>query len=294
LGNLSLGQSTENPFELRTRLPETTAVAPVSPTSKVLTGNPFELRPRLASPAPAPPPAVRVALRPETETVTPAATNAKGASAIGGPLFLYQGGLLLLTTLLLIVSQRYVSRILRSLWNEEMMRSLYRDRTSGAFGRFLAGYGIYLLSLSLFVFLLARHAGWLTGDRFWGPVGQITLVVAGLIGLRHFALAALGHIFPLWKEASRYSFGIMILNIAVGLALIPANLLVAYVPPELTSGFVYGGLAILAAGYLLRALWGLRIAQPYLFSRFFHFFLYLCAVEIAPVVVLYKLFTNGL
>ena len=295
LGNLSLGQSSGNPFELRPRLPETTAVAPPSPAAEAgLTGNPFDLSPRLESPAgTAATPAVQVALRP-VEPAPEAAPAADAQSAISGPLFLFNGLVLLLTTLLLIVSQRYVSRIVRGLWNEEMMRSLYRDRTAGSFGQYLAGYGIFILSLSLFIFLAARHADWLAGPQFWSPYGEIALVVTGLVALRHFTLAVLGHIFPVWEETSRYSFSIMILGIAMGLALIPINLLVAYAPENLTTTAVFAGLGVLGTGYLFRAAWGLRIAKMYLFSRLFHFLLYLCAVEIAPVLVLYKLFTSGL
>lgn len=296
LGNLSFSQSTGNPFELRPRLPEPTA--PVAPSSTaeaaVVTGNPFELAPRLERPANATAtPAIQVALRPEAEAVTPDSTG-NSKTAISGSLFLFNGLILLLTTLLLIVSQRYVSRISRGLWNEEMMRSLYRDRAAGYFGQFLAGYGIYILSLSLFVFLAARHAGWITNTEFWAPYGEVALVVTGLVTLRHFALAALGHIFPVWEKTSRYSFSIMILGIAVGLALIPTNLLIAYAPDNLTTTAVYAGLGVLSIGYLFRAAWGLRIAKMYLFRRFFHFLLYLCAVEIAPVLFLYKLFTSSL
>jgi hypothetical protein len=295
LGNLGFGQSTTNPFELRPRLPEPTEVAPVMAADEPRLVNPFELRPRLESRIPdSAPPAIQVALRPDKSTAATVDRLPTGNEAIGGPLFLVNALILLLTTLLLIVSKRYVGRITRGLWNEEIMRGLYRDRTAGYFGQFLAGYSLYLMSASLFVYLLGRYGGLIEGDLFWQPLAQIGAAVTGLIVLRHLVLSIMGHIFPLQAETSQYSFCIMIFGIAAGLLLIPANLLIAYAPAELTSTAVYGTLGVLGTGYLLRALWGLRIAGPYLFNRFFHFLLYLCAVEIAPVLVLYKLFTTSL
>jgi hypothetical protein len=42
--------------------------------------------------------------------------------------------------------------------------------------------------------------------------------------------------------------------------------------------------------YISRQLRGLFIAMPYIFSYKFHFLLYLCTIEIAPLAVLYKFF----
>lgn len=294
LGNLGFGQSTANPFELQPRLPEITEVAPAVEGEEARLVNPFELRPRLEARIPDnPTPAVQVALRPDRAPTAPVDRRPVGDEAIGGPLFLVNGLILLLTTLLLIVSQRYVSRILRGLGSDEIMRSLYRDRMAGYFGQFLAGYSLFVLSASLYLYLLGRYEGLLTEAAFWRPFAQIAGVVTGLAVLRHLVLAALGRIFPIQPETSRYSFSIMIFGIAAGLLLIPTNLLIAYAPSDLTSTVVYGSLGVLAAGYSWRAVWGLRIAGTFLPSRFFHFLLYLCAVEIAPVVVLYKLFTNS-
>jgi hypothetical protein len=72
------------------------------------------------------------------------------------------------------------------------------------------------------------------------------------------------------------------------LALLPINIFIAYSPESLKEIFIYCAFGIIALVYLVRSLRSLSVASPFLMTDQFHFLLYLCAVEIAPIMILVK------
>jgi len=102
-------------------------------------------------------------------------------------------------------------------------------------------------------------------------------------------LAAAGAIFPVEKEAASYSFTMIAFGILLSLFLVAVNVFVAYGPAHLIQTTIYMAFGVIGLVYAFRSLRGLIIANNFLAANKFHFFLYLCAVEIAPVLVLVKL-----
>ena len=84
------------------------------------------------------------------------------------------------------------------------------------------------------------------------------------------------------KEAIPYS-------IFLSLVLLPLNIFIAYSPDSLKEVFMYSAFGMIALVYLVRSLRSLSVASPFLMTDQFHFLLYLCAVEIAPIMILVKL-----
>ena len=115
-------------------------------------------------------------------------------------------------------------------------------------------------------------------------------VVGGVILLKHVLLALISYIFPVQKELSLYNFTIITFGIMLSLFLVPANTAIAYSTGETATYLVYGSIGALLVFFLFRSLRGLFIANQYLRFHKFHFLLYICTVEIAPILVLVKLF----
>ncbi len=109
------------------------------------------------------------------------------------------------------------------------------------------------------------------------------------MGAKHIALNVIAYIFPIQKEVRQYSFMIMIFNIVLGVALAPVNLIVAYSTPTTLSSLILVLFTLIGLFYLFRHLRGIMIANKYLVFHKFHFLLYICTVEIAPMMVLLKL-----
>ena len=75
----------------------------------------------------------------------------------------------------------------------------------------------------------------------------------------------------------------------IGIVLIPINMILVYAvePTEkLIYGFLIGLLVLNFIGFLST----FKSYQKLILSNFFYFILYLCALEIGPYIILYKLF----
>ncbi len=86
----------------------------------------------------------------------------------------------------------------------------------------------------------------------------------------------------------------MVFSILAGLILVPVNLLASYAPEAYRGFFLYAGLGSLTLLYGLHLLRGLFIANRYLGSRPVHILLYICTIEIAPLLLIYRYLRNTL
>ena len=96
-------------------------------------------------------------------------------------------------------------------------------------------------------------------------------------------------IFPVDKEIKQYSFSLVIFSSILGLALVPFNIIVAFASDSLAQTALYGGLLTIFGITVFCILRGLFLGSKYLSFHKFHFFMYLCTVEIAPAVIVVKL-----
>ncbi|RMF03502.1 MAG: DUF4271 domain-containing protein [Bacteroidetes bacterium] len=284
-GAASLGSArTDNPFELQPRLnPDQLQITSRAPSVR---SNPFDLAPRqpdrnitvLSSPPRSP-------VLQEGE----AANDGDTAQPATGWLLVGMIGLLSLTAVFYILFQGLYRKAYRAMWSDNMMSQLYRERSSGQLGSFILTYLLFLLSAAFFLTLAAQKLGYKLSP---GTHYSYLLVFGALTAVflaKHLVLAILGYVFPVGNEARRYSFSIMVFAIVLGPVLALASLAVAYTSPQLQFPFIYLTGGIVLAAYFIRSVRGLFIANRLVRSYFFHFLLYLCAIEIIPLLWMYKL-----
>ncbi len=285
----ALGQSGNNPFELTPRLSpaERQHADSTDATSVAVPDNPFELvAPTEEATAPD---AIVEQEREEEES----GTEPGGSDANSGWLLAVAVGLIFLWAIVLIFFRSLYVKVYRAVINDNLLGQLYREREAGAVGRFLVGYLLFFLGGGFFLYLVFDYFETLPVAGVIQNFGILTLVLLVLFLAKHLLLAVLGYVFPVGKEIRRYSFTIMVFSILLGFILAPATFLYTFGPVSWQYGLLIavGGLIILA--YLLRSLRGLFIANRFLFSYLFHFLLYICAVEIIPALLLYKLIVDS-
>ena len=158
---------------------------------------------------------------------------------------------------------------------------------------YLALYTLFWINGGIFAFLLMSYFG------VKSPYGQsVTFLlciggVAAVFILKHIVLYIIAHVFPIEKEMKTYNFIVLTAGVLLGLILMPLNVLIAYSPMGLSEIFIYLTFGVIGLVYLVRSLRSLTIATPYLMENRFHFLLYLCTVEIAPLMILVKLISLG-
>ena len=107
---------------------------------------------------------------------------------------------------------------------------------------------------------------------------------------KHVIFAIVRFLFPIETEITRYNFLVIIFNCILGLFLVPFNFMIAFGAESFYQGLlVFWVLGLVSIFYIYRSLRALNIGSKFLVSDQFHFLLYLCTVEVAPVLLLTKL-----
>ncbi len=199
---------------------------------------------------------------------------------------------LVLLTVLVTVSRNLIGRIYQSFFNNVVLKALYREQRPASITVYTSLYVMYLVNLSIFVFLgLYNFNKIFNNSEFFTLLYCIAAVSILFIG-KHILIRMLSNIFSLKKELGLYAFIVVVFGILIGLILAPINVLLAYAEPEIAQKIVIIGSIVIIFIYLFRALRSLTLVQNYIFSNFFHFLLYLCAVEIALVLLLLKIIND--
>lgn len=277
----SLGaQDRSNPFEITSRLPrDGQTLAP----GKVY--SPFDIRPTatstasLTSTAPAAAPG-KIAGPIVIQTLDP--TTGK-ASLLAINMIL----LLILAVIWVLYGPLY-RQCMRATVNSSVMKQLYTRRSGGELSALWIGYVFFNLALGFFLYLLASRFDAALGQGIWNNWLLFTIIVAGFTGMKQWLLWIFARLFPVRKEVSYYAFVVMVFCILTGIFLVPANLLVSYAPQAWQAVFVYGAAALLIGLYGFHLLRGGVIARQFVFQRPVHIMLYICAIEIAPLLLIYR------
>ena len=196
--------------------------------------------------------------------------------------------------LLAILSSLYRTQLLqafKAFSNENVMRMLQREKGTVAYLPYQVWFGFFILNAGFYVYLLIRHYEAPIVSSNLGIFLYALLGVAVIFFLKQFVIKAIGTIFPIDKEAELYNMTITIFGIVMGVILVVLNLFLAYAPEDLLKIFVFGSFIFLGGIYFFRGLRGLSISSKFLGFHKFHFFIYLCTVELAPVLILWKMMT---
>ena len=280
----------QNPFELIPRIDPSSLDTNANPFDLQRTkenGNPFEII--------APPENTNInppqILPPFPQNERPADVKQdRNARLLSGVIFFITA----LLTILVIFFRNYFDRVYRAFQNDNLLSQLYRDLARSGRFPYISLYTLFFTNAGLFIFLALRHFEIKLPNSGLNTLISMMGLVAALVILRHFILSVIAFVFPIDKELKIYSFSINIFNIIVGIVLFPFNLIIAFGPPVIGGIFIYLGFVVVILIYLFRSIRGLLIGNRYLSLYKFHFILYICTVELVPILALYKFFSTFL
>jgi len=193
---------------------------------------------------------------------------------------------LLLLAIVVNVQRNAISKVVRSITNENVLKLSKREENGGLTGHYIMLYVVFFINLACFIYLIAKHYSGFDGFSNWLLIFGAVMVI---YFIRHMSMTFIGQVFDISKDSSLYSFTIMTFNIFLGLVLIPINLVVAFSPREIGIIALYGGVALILVLLLIRTLRGLLIGVRFIGEHIFQFFLYLCTFEIAPILILLRI-----
>jgi hypothetical protein len=148
----------------------------------------------------------------------------------------------------------------------------------------------FALTASLLLYLFSAYYGWTfnINETFLRYL-LITLAVATAIILKFTILRICGWIFKQENEMAIYRFNISLINGLLGLAMIPFAALILFahsISFEVVSGII---IILVAIAYIYRIFRGFAVGLASSSYSPLYLFLYLCALEIAPLLIFIKL-----
>lgn len=276
------GQNAANPFEMLHRLPK--EVLSADGIALVAT-NPFDV---VAHRAPV---AAASLAENETEVFNPFAVLPRGGGLSGGIMAALLLAAFAFLTFSVATNRSAVGKAWGGFLHDNGFAVAQRE-ASGFVGTtpYYLLYINFLFNAGIFVFLVTRVFQKETFNNL--PFLLFCLVGAAVAFLsKHLMLTIIRNLFPLETEVRKYNFLIVIFNCVLGLFLVPFNLLIAFSAKDGNTQLLLVSwmLGIVAIFYGYRSLRASAIGAKFLTQSPFHFLLYLCAVEIAPVLFLVKL-----
>lgn len=172
--------------------------------------------------------------------------------------------------------------------NQQMIREL---SVGVPFGVVLLNTFSFLV-ISFYVFLLAQKFNAVLISPSWLLMFFSLVGVAVILILRFIMLKTAEIIFPFRKELKLYSFYELQIHRALGLCLFPLVILMAFSVPMVSTIALYASFVIVVVMWVIRYIKGFGIGISYFGAHFIHFLLYLCALEIAPVIIIIRLLLN--
>lgn len=147
----------------------------------------------------------------------------------------------------------------------------------------------FCVSGGLFLYFVARYNGWLTQTGLWEKAGICIALVSVVYGTKYIGLQMSGWLFGMKDVTETYLFLVFLINKVVGVMLLPTVIILSLGSQALHPVLLVCSLILLLILYLYRYIIALPLVRTHSGLTGFHFFIYLCAFEIVPLLLIYKL-----
>lgn len=153
---------------------------------------------------------------------------------------------------------------------------------------------LFLCSASMYgsFLLIYYHAA--SMDHFWVIFGYIAGSLAAIYLIKFLFIRVAGWIFNIPRAADTYLFVVFLTNKVLGIFLLPIVVMLSFSGPVVSEIAVTLSFMLLAVCLLYRIVAAFGTLRTEIKISFIHFFLYLCAFEIAPLLLIYKVLLSYL
>jgi len=150
---------------------------------------------------------------------------------------------------------------------------------------------LFFFSSACYLTLVLEYNDW-TIFPFWKLLLYSLILLAVLYIGKFIFLRFAGWVFNAKEGAETYIFIVFLINKIIGVMLIPFILVIAFAEPSLADTAITASVILLIMLFIYRYIVSLKSFRRDLHISPFHFFLYLCGVEIVPLLVIGKVVFN--
>ncbi len=183
---------------------------------------------------------------------------------------------------------------LQAIFNVNITNQIVRDeniliqRTSAFLGI------IFNIVFAVILYHVSTYFRWniLNIDNSFGKFLFFMLAVSAVYSFKFLLLKITGFIFSIEKEMATYIFNIFLINNMLGLVLIPLAIILSFSVTQHLNVVVIGACVLYGIAFVYRILRGALIGFSYNGVNLMYLFLYFCALEFAPCLMLLKFLTR--
>jgi len=147
---------------------------------------------------------------------------------------------------------------------------------------------LFIISGGLYACYLLHYSRLGADIRFWVLYLYCMLLLAAVYLVKFVVLKFIGWVFSVSRATDIYIFVVFLVNKMLGIFLLPFLIIITFSGPTVREIFITISLAMVFVLWAYRILAAYRPVRNEIKLTPFYFFLYLCAFEIAPLLLIYK------
>ncbi len=201
-------------------------------------------------------------------------------------------GVVLLISIIRLAYQKYFHDLFRAFLNPTLSQRQLKDQLSQSpFPNFLFN-AFFIISLGMYLYLVLYRKQVFPQAEPWMLIPGLIALVALVYGTKYVVLRFCGWLFGNADLADAYIFILYLINKILGVLLVPFVVILAFCSPQIAQTFLYISIFFIILLVIYRYIRSYSLVKQYLSFSKLHFFLYLCAFEVAPVLILTKVLLN--
>jgi len=197
-------------------------------------------------------------------------------------------GVILLLGIIRSAYLKYFSDLFRAFFNPTLSQRQLKDQLSQSpFPNFLLNT-FFVISLGLYLYLLMYRLDYPAGAIAWMLIPGLMLLVGVIYLVKYVVLRFCGWLFGNEELIDAYVFILYLINKVLGILLAPFLIVLAFCSPEIAAICLYISIFFIVLLVVYRYVRSYSLVRQYLSFSKLHFFLYLCAFEVVPVLIITK------
>lgn len=202
--------------------------------------------------------------------------------------FYLMSGIVLLLAFIKTVFPKYFKNIFLLFFQTSLRQKQTRDQiVQDALASLLMNF-LFMVSTGLFITLICLKKGWIQMP-FWNLYAYSAILLFIIYTGKRFVISFAGWVFSCKEVAQNYIFLVAMVNRIIGVILIPVSVFITLGKEDLVQSIIVISFVSLILLFIYRYLVSFRLVRFDLKINPFHFLLYLCSVEILPMLLIYKL-----
>lgn len=197
-------------------------------------------------------------------------------------------GLIFLFAILRAVYNRYFSTLFSVFFNSSLRQSQLTDQLIQAKLPSLLFNFIFMLAGSFYIYLLIQHPSKVGNSINWWLLGACLLATMGIYLVKFITLKFIGWSTGFYQESNLYIFVVFLINKITGIFLLPVLVILSFSSPFVVAVFTVISFVLVGLLFLLRYFRAYGLLQHRIKVSRFHFLMYVFAIELLPLLLIYK------